>query len=133
MSDRSVTEADLVMEQAMAAEIRRAIAGKNIPHNLIYERLGKTQSWFSRRYHGHTPWRASELKRVCDILDKNIVEVYAAGTAALIEKDLWSDTTNLCLSHSGDLVDEQLDWARRGYELAIATKCHGIDQAVKVA
>ena len=121
MAERSVTPVEAELATAIAGEVRAIIARRRVSHASIYSRMQHEQSWFSRRLSGDVPWTAQELLILCNILDVNIASVYAAGTAALIEKGMWPPVpTNPCLSDSESPVVQHItEWARRGIEYAL--------------
>lgn len=118
-SQRMTTSAETApmraVNEAIAGEVRAIMARKDIRGTDVARAMGVEQSYFSRRHSGKTPWSAAELKLVMDILDEDIVKVYAAGAAALES----IRPTNPCLSDSAQLGSGHLSgWAARGLELA---------------
>jgi transcriptional regulator with XRE-family HTH domain len=100
----------LEWQAAIAAEIRARMAKKRLGDDDIAPRMGVTQTYFNRRKNGHTSFTAQELLKVCDIMDVDYTEVVAAAKASM---------TNLCLSHSEDMLAEGLsEWCLRGYQFA---------------
>lgn len=111
-----------IMNSAMAAEIRAVAARKSITQAMVIARIGKEsgvkieQSYFSRRWRGTLAWSAAEMKIVSDILDEDVMRVYAAGVLAVEERR----KTNPCLSDSDTIGSESIGiWARRGYQMGL--------------
>lgn len=121
------TEQDMgPVERAIAGEVRACIARAKLSQKQIYEQLGWSQSYFNRRYNGHTPWSSGELLKVMNAIDEDITRVYAAGALALAaeakKNKRKARKTYPCLSDSELAVGESLRgrWSARG--LAMGSK-----------
>ena len=56
------------LENHEAKRIRNYIDRSNLKHKDIYLPMQMHKSVFSRRYHGHSRWNTSELKKLAQIV-----------------------------------------------------------------
>jgi transcriptional regulator with XRE-family HTH domain len=114
MSANSTTPEISVRERAIAAEVRAIMARRQVSGSELAREMGVDQTWLSRRTTGKVAFTAGELQQLMDILDEDIIRVFAAGAASLAAER----KTNPCLSDRENVCSEHLGtWARRGLEL----------------
>lgn len=69
------------INEAVAAEVRAAMARRRVTQAQLAAALGITQGPMSRRLSGHTPFDIVELVRIAELLEADLSNLVAAARA----------------------------------------------------
>lgn len=69
-------------EEEIGASVRAEMSRRGVQQAAVAERLGLPQSAVSKRLRGLTPWSASELAKVADLLGVPVSKLYPESVAS---------------------------------------------------